>query len=714
MSTKTVNADLTALLWPLSRLGEGLQDLARCAGLLPGQRRSTPLPGGVGGADDALTMGYQLAALAGGLGVEATPLDGPARTCWPRVLANLPAVLRLPAKAGHGALLIVAQKRRQLQLLTPHGELLDLPSDAVKHWVLTAHAPNTFATTQTLLDHMLAAQRPPNERFHASAALLDELAASIHLRGLWGLSLAPGEDALRTLAHAGVFTSLATLAALHAAQYALWIFSWWIVGRAALEGRAGHGWLWAWGLSLATIVALRLTGSKLQGEVAISAGALLKRRLTAGALHLDPDVIRAEGAGQLLGRVLDTEAIEGLAITGGLVGLLALIELVGAGIVLAFGCGSVTQPLLLLVWSGLVAWLGSRLLRAQRRWTAGRLALTHELVEKMTGHRTCLLQDTPGQRHAHADHLMEDYLTQSRIRDTRAAVLLTVAPRGWLVIGTLGAAVANTLGNPKPAALAVTLGGTLLAYNAYRKLTQGIASVGQARIAWARVRPLFCAARGNRSATWTPAVHGNATLPLLEAKDISYRYPQRPKAMCHPCSLHVYAGDRIVLEGASGAGKSTLGAILGGLKRPDSGLLLARGLDLATLGEVGWRRRVVVAPQFHDNHVLTGTLAFNLLMGRPLPPSPEDLDEAASLCRALGLGSLLEAMPAGLLQMVGESGWQLSHGERSRLFLARALLQGAPLVVLDESLAALDAATLRLCLEVLHERTTGVILIAHL
>jgi len=51
-------------------------------------------------------------------------------------------------------------------------------------------------------------------------------------------------------------------------------------------------------------------------------------------------------------------------------------------------------------------------------------------------------------------------------------------------------------------------------------------------------------------------------------------------------------------------------------------------------------------------------------------------------------------MPAGLLQMVGETGWQLSHGERSRLYIARALLEGADVVLLDESFAALDPENL--------------------
>lgn len=123
---------------------------------------------------------------------------------------------------------------------------------------------------------------------------------------------------------------------------------------------------------------------------------------------------------------------------------------------------------------------------------------------------------------------------------------------------------------------------------------------------------------------------------------------------------------------------------------------------------------MVVAPQFHENFVLTETFAFNLLMGRRWPPRPGDFEEAETICRALGLGEVLDRMPAGLLQMVGESGWQLSHGERSRLFIARALLQGADLVVLDESFGSLDPATARDALECVLERAPALIVIGHL
>jgi ABC-type multidrug transport system fused ATPase/permease subunit len=177
--------------------------------------------------------------------------------------------------------------------------------------------------------------------------------------------------------------------------------------------------------------------------------------------------------------------------------------------------------------------------------------------------------------------------------------------------------------------------------------------------------------------------------------------------------LQIRAGDRILLEGSSGGGKSTLAALLTGLREPESGLMLAGGLDRKTIGSTGWRRRVVSAPQFHENHVMTGTFAFNLLMGRSWPPTEHDMREADEICRALGLGDLLDRMPAGLFQMVGETGWQLSHGERSRLFMARALLQGADLTILDESFGALDPETLGECLRCALTRVPTLMVIAH-
>ena len=98
---------------------------------------------------------------------------------------------------------------------------------------------------------------------------------------------------------------------------------------------------------------------------------------------------------------------------------------------------------------------------------------------------------------------------------------------------------------------------------------------------------------------------------------------------------------------------------------------------------------------------------FAAAAARPLAP------EMLALCEERGLGPVLARMPGGITHYVGETGWQLSHGERSRIFLARALLQGAHLTVLDESFAALDPETLALCLECSLKRARTLMVIAH-
>ena len=106
-------------------------------------------------------------------------------------------------------------------------------------------------------------------------------------------------------------------------------------------------------------------------------------------------------------------------------------------------------------------------------------------------------------------------------------------------------------------------------------------------------------------------------------------------------------------------------------------------------------------------------MAFNLLMGRRWPPTDADIAEAYALCYELGLGELLENMPSGMSQMVGDNGWQLSHGEKSRIYIARALLQQADLLILDESFGALDPENLQHALKTTLRRAPTLMVIAH-
>lgn len=259
------------------------------------------------------------------------------------------------------------------------------------------------------------------------------------------------------------------------------------------------------------------------------------------------------------------------------------------------------------------------------------------------------------------------------------------------------------------------MAGALLGSRAWSGLIPAITGLMGSALAWEQVRELFRAA-ARRAPAAAPGVERLPTsegAAVVHASQVSYRHPGQPRPVFQGVDLRVDRGDRVLLLGPSGAGKSTLASLLTGLRTPTSGLVRLSGIDHRTLGAAAWRRRVASAPQFHENHVLTGTLAFNVLMGRGWPATDAVVREAEELLRALELGPLLDRMPSGMLQVVGETGWQLSHGERSRVFLARALLQGADLIVLDETFGALDPATLRRAMGVTLDRARALVVIAH-
>jgi ATP-binding cassette subfamily B protein len=270
-------------------------------------------------------------------------------------------------------------------------------------------------------------------------------------------------------------------------------------------------------------------------------------------------------------------------------------------------------------------------------------------------------------------------------------------------------------GTASSGALAMALGGMLLANRALSGISGGLSALSRAAVAWSQVAALFRTSQlALDKEPFLPmsSPQSTARRKVVDASQLSFGYGVNAGSVLHGLNLEIYSGDQILLEGPSGGGKSTLASLLVGLRKPTNGLLLLNGLDRHTLGE-SWHQLATEAPQFHENHILSGTLAFNLLMGRNWPASTDELKEAQDLCEDLGLGDLLRRMPSGLMQMVGETGWQLSHGERSRIFLARALLQNAELTVLDESFAALDPETLDRCLRCALQRSKALLVIAH-
>jgi len=708
---------LMEISWPAGRLGELIAALGRRSRFAVRAIEPEGLPARIA-AEGGPQLESWIEATSGRLGLEAEPVEVPYADVDQLLRGAGPALLRLADEAGPRFLGLLGGDRHRITLLTP-----DLSMVRVRPEVLRAalcaevEAPVAGGIERILTETGLRGAR----RMRARDVLLGELLASRRIGGCWLLRPSGAASLVTQVRETRLPRLLLALLGVHAFQYGLWLGSWWLLGWMALTGRFDLGWLVAWQLLLLTLIPFRLLTTSLAGRLAIQAGALLKRRLLVGVLKLEPDEVRHLGVGQLLGRVIESEVIETTALAGGFLGLTASVELVMAGFVLGAGAGGWFHSALLLGSVLAVLGLGLRYYRHRWRWTQQRLDLTNDLVEQMVGHRTRLAQEPSRSRNEGEDQMLERYLGASADLDRTGVALQALVPRCWLLVGMLGLAPVFVAGDHSTAGLAIGVGGVILAYQAFRGLVEGLDQVAAAAIAWGRIQHFWRAASRREpigqpgwatcrspAASW--ADRGRI---LLDARELVFRYPGRGESALREVNVQVHVGDRLLLEGPSGGGKSTLAWLLSGGRAPESGLLLLDGLDRATLGADGWRRRVVLAPQFHENHVLMGPFAFNALMGRAWPPRPSDIEEAERVCRALGLGPLLDRMPAGFLQMVGETGWQLSHGEKSRLFLARALLQGADLVILDESFAALDPETLRQSLAFVLDEAPTVLVIAH-
>jgi ATP-binding cassette subfamily B protein len=648
---------------------------------------------------------------------------------WSSRAPALFLVAESPAGPG-GWLAVVARDGDAVRVLAPDGGSARLPLEAAARLLRAPAEAGLDAGVDALVARAgLPAGRATIVRGALiSAALADE----------------PVIEGLRVRAHrasfgaalreAGVTRRLALASLAYGAQLALLVLAWWMVGARAASGRAGLADVAVWLGVLAAFVAAHSAASWSAGRLAVDGGRLLRTRLMEGLLALDTERLRAEGIGQLLGRVMETEALESLSLGGGLLGVAGLFELTTGAIVLSLGASAPSELAILALTLTFGGVLGVRLWRALGRWSALRLALTHDLVERMSGHRTLVAQLPPERRHVGEDEALAAYERAGVSLDRATAALGALVPRGWLLAGVATLAPALATAAAGPGLVATTLGGVLFVFGALRKLTQAFPALATAAVAWRQVAPLFAgAARADadlarravaagpvvatapaRSGDAPAVAPSDAAVPaLVVARDVGFRYPDRAEPAVVGCTIELHRGERILLEGPSGGGKSTLASLIAGLRAPDVGTFALDGVDQSQLGLSGWRERVGVVPQFHENHVFSGSLLFNLLLGRAWPPRREDVAAAEAVCRELDLGGLLARMPSGLEQMVGESGWQLSHGERSRIFIARALLQRLDLRVLDESFAALDPETLERVLDCVVARAETLLVIAH-
>jgi ATP-binding cassette subfamily B protein/subfamily B ATP-binding cassette protein MsbA len=174
-------------------------------------------------------------------------------------------------------------------------------------------------------------------------------------------------------------------------------------------------------------------------------------------------------------------------------------------------------------------------------------------------------------------------------------------------------------------------------------------------------------------------------------------------------NLEVKAGQMLAVVGPTGAGKSTLVSLVPRFFDPWSGRVLIDGQDLRLVKLAEVRARVSIVLQ--EPFLLPLSVADNIAYGRPKAGREEIIAAAV----AANADAFIRASPQGYDTVIGERGASLSGGERQRLAIARAILKDAPILILDEPTASLDAQTEASVMEALGRLTQGrtTIVIAH-
>ena len=222
-------------------------------------------------------------------------------------------------------------------------------------------------------------------------------------------------------------------------------------------------------------------------------------------------------------------------------------------------------------------------------------------------------------------------------------------------------------------------------------------------VAAPRMRALYDEAAATGSAEFRP--HGNDVV----FKNVTFSYDDDSNPVLNNVTLTAKEGEVTALVGPSGSGKSTLARLAARFWDTNSGQVLVGGVDVATVDPETLLRDYAVV--FQDVLLFDNTVMENIRLGRRDATDQEVLAAAS----AANCDEFVCKLPNGYQTMIGENGSKLSGGERQRISIARALLKGAPIVLLDEATASLDVENESQVQEALSRLLAGktVIVIAH-
>lgn len=236
--------------------------------------------------------------------------------------------------------------------------------------------------------------------------------------------------------------------------------------------------------------------------------------------------------------------------------------------------------------------------------------------------------------------------------------------------------------------------------DAINMFSQGSASIRRVQEVF-QEKPVV---QDNDQVVSAPKIRGEITLSHL-----TFLHKGHSEPTLKDINLEIPAGTTLAIIGRTGNGKSTLVNLLLHLYNTKPGMILIDGQDINTIPLKELREHIAYVPQ--DNFLFSDTLKSNISFGA----QETDMDAVVRAARASCIHENIVAFPDGYETMVGERGVTLSGGQKQRSSIARALIKDAPILILDDSLSAVDTDTEEQILKNLKENRRGktTILIAH-
>ena len=176
-----------------------------------------------------------------------------------------------------------------------------------------------------------------------------------------------------------------------------------------------------------------------------------------------------------------------------------------------------------------------------------------------------------------------------------------------------------------------------------------------------------------------PSIKGD-----IEFKEVTFNYRDQQISALSNISFKITEGEKVAIIGRTGSGKTTLQKLIMDYYEPDAGAILVSGTDINQIDPTDLRRNMSYVPQ--EISLFSGTVRENIVLGTPLATDEAVLEAA----RVAGILDFLNTHPEGFDLEVGERGERLSGGQRQGIAIARAIINRAPILVLDEPTASID------------------------